>query len=331
VWDPHAARDNGAWRTRWQAPFDERDSALPYVLFPFQGQPPKGGQESQPEQAPDKSIHNASFCLRLRCPESLWPEVEEALWAWVNFGGIGSRTRRGCGALFCRDFAPPTTEGLAEWYKRFVPASTPTRRWPTLPQFPLTRAEPQEPLMVWNRLIGLYRCFRQGEDLARNPGPGRSPYPEAETIRRITRRRMRKHEPQKDMPDGFPRAELGMPIVFHFKDEDKGEPPTTTLYPFVEGRTAERMASPLILKPLALAQGKAIPLILCLSTPGILAVELQDEKKQCLTPAHAVPVRSSRFAAKGSPLHGRSDVGSAVEAFMAFAQEADNGFKEVAQ
>jgi CRISPR-associated protein Cmr1 len=359
-WDPRARRGKGASRTRWQPPFDERD-ALPYVLFPFQGQPPAdfpeqpngnieksadfpeqpngdieksaGGEPAdlktgEPEQMPDNCLQSARFCLRLRCPESIWPEIERAVWAWVNFGGLGARTRRGCGAIYCQDLAPPSVEGLAEWFKRFVPASTPTRRWSTISHPPLVRNEPQDPLTVWNRLIKLYRFFRQGEGFARNPGardrdPGRSLYPEAETIRRITRRRMPKHEPWKGMPDGFPRAELGLPIVFQFKGADQGEPAATTLYPFVEGKAAERMASPLILKPLALSRDSALPMIVCLNTAGILTVELQDENKRCLTPRHAVPVRSAAFDAKGSPLCGLSPVGSAVEAFLAFARAAD--------
>jgi CRISPR-associated protein Cmr1 len=33
--------------------------------------------------------------------EDIGPEIELALRAWVCYGGIGSRTRRGCGAIHC--------------------------------------------------------------------------------------------------------------------------------------------------------------------------------------------------------------------------------------
>ncbi|MGO9108074.1 MAG: type III-B CRISPR module RAMP protein Cmr1 [Thermoguttaceae bacterium] len=331
-WDRNARKGKGGFKANWEHEFKVDGKpvkrTLPaYTLFPFQGKPPKGGQGSQPEQMPDKCILNPSFGLRLRYPENIRQEVETAVWAWVNFGGVGSRTRRGCGALYCQDLAPTGIEALADWFKKFVPTSTSTHSWPTVSQIPLLRDEAQDPVTVWDRLIGIYRYFRQGEDFARNPGQGRSRYPEPETIRRITGRRMRRHAPWDDMPDGFPRAEFGLPIVFHFKDEDKGEPPTTTLNPFVEGKALERMASPLILKPLALTKDKALPLILCLNTPRIQQVELQDENKQCLTPRHAVPIRSSVFDAEGSPLHGLSTVGSALEAFLAFARA--EGFTEV--
>jgi CRISPR-associated protein Cmr1 len=338
-WDQRARGGKRAWRTNWRAPFDQRDSALPYVLFPFQGETPSGRADSTVTVPPAACIHRASFRLTLYCPKDLWTEVEPAVWAWANLGGLGGRTRRGCGALYCQDLAPPTIASLADrcplpW--RHVPmaseatigpASASSRTWPTISQM-LIRNEPQDPFTVWDRLMGMYRYFRQGEDFARDPGPGQSRYPEADTVRRITGRHMRKHAPWKGMPDGFPRAELGLPIVFHFKDEDKGEPRTTTLCPVVEGKTVERMSSPLILKPLALAGNMAVPLVLCLNTTGVERVELQDENKKLLKPLHAVRVRSPIFALEGLPLHGLSAAGSALEAFLAFART--KGFKEIA-
>jgi hypothetical protein len=95
------------------------------------------------------------------------------------------------------------------------------------------------------------------------------------------------------------------------------------------------MASPLILKPLALADGRAVPLILRLRTPPLTEIELQrspgDTGKE--TPLgvwgpHAI--RDPRFvdaAYQGSPLQGLTQTGSALEAFLAKAVQ--NGFKEV--
>ena len=311
----------------WNSPFSGQTNALHYAIFPFKGRLSK--DRTKIEEEPASSIMKATFRLTLRCPSSVWSQVELAVRAWINFGGIGSRTRRGCGALYCQGLSPTRSETLAEWFKTFGPTSTAVRMWPTLRLTPLVRNETQQPLTAWERLIAMYRFFRQGVDFARNPGPGRSRYPEPETIRRITQRRMHRHVPWDDMPDGFPRAELGLPIVFHFKDEDKDEPPTTTLNPFVDGKALERMASPLILKPLALEDKTAIPLILCLNTPGVQQVELQDDGKNSLTPRHAVPIQDRAFAVEGSPLHGLTSNGSALEAFLAFARE--EGFAEVMQ
>ena len=40
-----------------------------------------------------------TFTLMITFPQAAEPEVESALWAWENFGGLGARTRRGFGAI----------------------------------------------------------------------------------------------------------------------------------------------------------------------------------------------------------------------------------------
>ncbi|MGA7496153.1 MAG: type III-B CRISPR module RAMP protein Cmr1 [Isosphaeraceae bacterium] len=39
-WDQSSRRGQGRWRINWQAPFNGQDSALPYAVFPFQGETP---------------------------------------------------------------------------------------------------------------------------------------------------------------------------------------------------------------------------------------------------------------------------------------------------
>ncbi|GIW75944.1 MAG: hypothetical protein KatS3mg104_1007 [Phycisphaerae bacterium] len=189
-----------------------------------------------------------------------------------------------------------------------------------------TVEQPADAIPVWDWLIGRFRHFRQGEGLGRNPGsqpnrPGRSRWPEPETIRRVTGRRIARHARLPRIPDdAFPRAELGLPIVFHFKDKD--DPPDTVLYPSAgpEGKR-ERMASPLILKPLALQSGKAVPLILRLKTPALTGVDL----RRGLPPTTVIrDPRLSNYP--NSPLAG-SPNGSALEAFLAYAKS--QGFTEV--
>lgn len=319
----YSPRNDGRLQMNWREPFG--NSVLPYALFPFQGQ--LSNDRRRIEKEPATFIRNAEFTLRVRFPKACQADVESSVWAWVNFGGLGARTRRGCGALFCEQLAPKDVGQLSAWLTATGLPIEAIREWPTLPKSILIRPEDGDPLSVWDWLIGLYRYFRQGEEFARNPGPGRSLYPEPETIRRITGQRWTKHEAWDDMPDGFPRAELGLPIVFHFKDENRGEPSRTTLNPYVDGAALERMASPLILKPLALANRKAVPLILPLTTTGVQQVELQDEHKNCLTPRHAVPVRDATLSQSCRPLQGLSNSGSALEAFLNFARQ-QNGCEE---
>jgi hypothetical protein len=106
-----------------------------------------------------------------------------------------------------------------------------------------------------------------------------------------------------------------------------GEPPDTALYPSnsSDGKRRERMASPLILKPLALVDGKAIPLILRLKTPPLSGVDLRGDTSLPLPPSTVV--RDARLSTyRDSPL-AESPNGSALEAFVAFA--LSEGFTEV--
>ena len=336
AWDQDARHGNGVWRTNWQAPFNGHDTALPYALFPFQGKTPPPNKNETVTVPPAPCIRRASFRLTLRCPENLWPQVEPAVWAWVNFGGLGSRTRRGCGAVLCKQLAPRDHAQFAEQLKQFGPQQSGVREWPTLADCILLRTvdPPGDPIGVWDCLIGLFKHFRQGPGFARNPGqqanrPGRSRYPEPESIRRATNQCSGQHARLTHIPnDAFPRAELGLPIVFHFQGQ--GEPPDTVLYPSngSDGKRRERMASPLILKPLALANGEAIPHILRLKAPPLTGVDLRRGDKSLAIPPTTVTSDARLSTYRDSPL-ASSTSGSAVEAFLAFMQNAENGFTEV--
>ena len=55
------------------------------------------------QQNPGNNIarENFSFTLNVRYPQEFHDDVRLALSAWIYFGGIGARTRRGCGSLSC--------------------------------------------------------------------------------------------------------------------------------------------------------------------------------------------------------------------------------------
>jgi len=317
------------YRSIWNSPFSGQQNALPYVLFPFQGRLSRDRRSI--EQEPATYIAKASFKLILRCADDLWPQVEPAVWAWVNFGGLGSRTRRGCGAIRCAEFIPKDADDLAAKWKQCMPQLFPGREWPTLAGPVLLRTvDPAgDPVRVWNWLIGLLKDFRQGIPFARQGGPGRSHYPEPETIRRILLdpKRPWRHGRDKAIPnDAFPRAEFGLPIVFHFKPPQ--EPQDTVLYPSagVDGKRRERMASPLILKPLGLANGNAIPLCLFLNAPPLTGVDLRQGEASLSIPP-ATKIRDAALATYARSPLATSANGSALEAFLAFAKA--ESFREV--
>ena len=315
----------------WNEPFNR--PSLSYALFPFQGQLANGRERIEVE--PAACIRKASFRLSLHCPNDLWPQVEPALWAWLNFGGLGSRTRRGCGSVFCDAFAPKDAADLAPMWKRYMPELFPQREWPTMADQVLLRTveSPDEPVSVWDWLVGRFKHFRQGPEFARNQGsqhnrPGRSRWPEPETIRetmRADRQRSRHQRLTAILADAFPRADFGLPIIYELRGD--GEPPKTSLQPLVDGMPGDRMASPLILKPLAMANGEALPVIVRLRVPPLSDVVLMQGKQE-IGRFGGSAIRGPRLVTRGDQPMSYSPNGSALEAFMEFTVK-NEGFTEI--
>jgi len=273
--------------------------------------------------------------------DDIGPDIEAAIWAWTNFGGIGSRTRRGCGALFCRETAPKDRVSIGKWYMDHLNGlgQQKQRAWPTLPLKILIGSTEGKPIDEWPKAIEIMRDFRQGVGVGRNQGnsgnkkmPGRSRWPEPETIRMITGDRLLKHQSLNHPDDSFPRAELGLPIVFHFKngrdkydrDEDDRDPPESELCP----AGSKRMASPIILRPMALGEGqKGVPLIIRLSTETPKQVELKVGGKAIHSIGQEGIHNSALAKYERSPMSGLTKTGSALDAFVAFAKKKE--FEEV--
>jgi CRISPR-associated protein Cmr1 len=340
----YVPRQDGKLRLQWMTPFETPPSALPYGLFPFQGRLSKDGRTVIEE--PASCVETASFKLCLQFPESIREDVERAVWAWLNFGGLGARTRRGFGSLFCEDVVPRAVDDLGKWFA-VGSARSPAvvREWPTLPTTMFVGPRSKTAIGALGHVLELLRQFRQGAGVARNPGqqqrrPGRSRFPEPETIRDLpgsgANRRLSGHQRLADIPnDAFPRAEFGLPIVFHF--QGRGEPPgrydlpDAALYPRDgDGNTLERMASPLILKAVVMAGKDAVPVILRLSTPPLMSVDLRRGDQSLALPPTTV-VRAPRLAIyRNSPL-ASAPSGSATDAFIKFALQTASGFQEVGQ
>lgn len=297
----------------------------PYVLFPFQGDKNK---------KPAQCISGLIFNLITIYPESLEEEICPAIKAWVNFGGIGSRTRRGCGALYCEKLAPRDKNAIGSWsesWGKFTKGHTNKPNWPLFPEKILVRESGKsDPLTSWSDVIGLMEDFRQGS-VGRNGRFGSSRWPEPKTIRSVTHRSAHPQKPSPIPDNAFPRAEFGLPIIFHFKDEDAGDPKDTELLPVLNGEKKTRMASPLIIRPVMCRNGDILQMIMRLDTPSVDKVILNNAPED--TPFSSI--RGPNLAKyDGSPLGRpkpgaplRSPSGSALEAFISFAKE--KGFVEV--
>jgi CRISPR-associated protein Cmr1 len=207
-----------------------------YALFPAQGKASRQRIEEEPKKLAKPGL---SFVLEIE-DEGLTPDqqqqVETALRWWASFGGVGARGRRGLGAVHVQDCEPVTAEEAKAYRCTLV----------------LQEERAKDALDAWKRAIGALQQFRQGPGFGRNrgnqttnhPRPGRSRWPEPDTIRELTNTHAPQHEPVHPAKGRwFPRAYFGLPIIFHFKDKE--DPGDATLKP--SGK--ERMASPIILRP----------------------------------------------------------------------------------
>ena len=165
-------------------------------------------------------------------------QVLDALRWWTNFGGVGSRTRRGLGAVKAAsndcELKPISCEEVRRqggWLAIGSPAAG-------------------DPGIAWRRAVNRLETFRQGVGVGRRSGtrgkPGRSNWPEAANIRNFARDRAARQIPMDRSDEYYPRAVFGLPIVFHFKQGRKQDRTADHVLEPIEG---ERMASPLILRP----------------------------------------------------------------------------------
>ena len=289
---------------------------LKYALFPF-------AQNKQTPQAHGFK-QGLSFSVKIQSlaneiTSSQWEEILVAIKAWINFGGLGSRTRRGCGSLFSKDLSFKDLQSTQKWINE--QGSDRKLDWPTLSKKSYCYHKLDDPLASWSDSISLMQYFRQGEDFGRNhrsPGknnPGRSRFPEPDTIRRLTKKNDSRHQPSNSMPDGFPRAEFGLPIIFHFKDHL--DPEETTLIP--DFKDAERFASPLILKTIACNDSQGFPSVILLNGRRVNSCRLMLNKRSSVPNSERIPINSPSFKnINPSPMNNHE---SAIDAFLAYAQK----------
>lgn len=220
-------------------------------------------------------------------------EVRDALRAWILFGGYGGRTRRGLGSLkVISDVngwlpAAATREALTSLFGLDIFAA-PTRTPGDVPWFGgaaihVGRTD-RNAQTAWTTALDWLKEFRQGTTgqqghRAREPGAGKpqpqrpsvSNWPEADKIRRI-KNKTSAHAPRHNATAAWPRAGFGLPIIGQFQKTDRGnnrnaydEPGPFELRWRVGNVEYDRLASPLIVKALPLADGTFAPCALWLN------------------------------------------------------------------
>ncbi len=174
------------------------------------------------------------------------------------------------------------------------------------------------PLVVWYYAIDRLKEFRQRRRQSTSrPDPqsrfGRSYWPEPDEIRRRTTGFCGRHNKQLSVTRKFPRAVFGLPMVFQFKDglgqrDSEGiDPPNTTL----QGAKHDRMASRLIVRPLACANERWASVAVVLEGPDLPPDGLKLEGDQTIVPL--VTDSLTNAEANFPPLRGKTDV---LQAFL---------------
>jgi len=238
-----------------------------YVLFPITDKVKN-----------DDEIHfvtDYSFHLRVSYPPEREEEVLNTLVLWCLFGGVGARTRRGCGSIYCEELLSrfKTKEDVysfaAQWQcnsgAEGHTAPYPQLRAGLMALSPPEKGDKAKSADTWRGLLGKYGDYRQGPGVGRSPGnprPGRSYWPEPDSLRSICGHHEERHIPENPDRNWFPRAAYGLPIIFKFIDgQDPGRGQQIELKP--DG--AERWPSPVILKVIRLAGGETVKCCLVLN------------------------------------------------------------------
>jgi len=258
-----------------------------YALWPARGET-RTNTPPAPRRKPGTQFQ---LTLKVAGTETDEGEVRNALRAWILFGGYGGRTRRGLGSLNVTGDVNgwlPTAATREAFISLFgvdvfaAPAREPCDV-PWLGGAAVHVSTPSDAQKAWTTALAWLKEFRQGTSgrlgggSAREPAigvaqpnrPSISNWPEADKIRQLVRPRQGQqwtHEPRHNASAAWPRAGFGLPIIGQFQTTDRNgthdayvEPDPFELRWCAGEVEYDRLASPLIVKALPIANGKFAP------------------------------------------------------------------------
>jgi CRISPR-associated protein Cmr1 len=298
-----------------------------YVAFPLQ--PPKAEQEPGMEIKPVYT--NINFIVKIQYPKKYKLEVDAAVWAWETFGGLGARTRRGFGALnftklnnkivdksYTRD-----KDSFNSWIKEHLEKFIEKEDWPqNIPHLSkkikistLYNLE-NDAYSAWRKLIyklSYFRQYRIDKETLKNNKYGHSDWPEPNAIRKAFGRSSKGPHANRNIHK-FPRAQFGLPIIFHMP-HDANLSTTLAGEMKIGGETKSRLASSLILKPIVVSNGAIGIGVLLEGTSLPLPLKLKNQSPP--TEFQADPTLEPNEAQQITLLKGEKDV---LKAFLAYLE-----------
>jgi CRISPR-associated protein Cmr1 len=278
-----------------ESDIDLQKTAGAYALWPARAESASKEKECKSAAPCRKPGTKFQLTLKVAGTEKDVTEVKNALRAWILFGGYGGRTRRGLGSL--------RVVGDSEEMKHWMPTEATRAALSRLFGLDIFRSPELQCCDVpwlagaslhvaprrnaknnaekaWTEALGWLKEFRQGTEdrkqlgRAREPGkmrPSISNWPEADKIRQLTGE-TRSHEPRHNKVPVWPRAGFGLPINGRFQTKGPNGESYTEPGPFelhwragTDEHKHDRLASPLIVKALPLADGTFVPCALWLN------------------------------------------------------------------
>ncbi len=345
---------------------DWKDPPLGYGLFPLMRDAEFLKQSSsQAKRVATRSLRQ-SLVFRIVVGFDALTEQEQlqltaTLWMWIHFGGIGARTRRGFGALAIKHCALPA----GDWQRLFDRNTRFLDRLRAVvsslrkgaedgalgeriagAKLFIDDARPEPAIAAQGRILTKMWEFRQKPGCGRSKGtgnkPGPSHWPEANLLRAIYQKTIKlrpgqklewNHAPPKEIDAtqfGAPRAAFGLPLEIKFKASDQKDTcANATIYP-AEGLEQAgdllRWPSPLLIRPIAGAAGKAHAAMLILSSakslsvPPFVRIKYANHPDQ---PKNGFTARVSMQGVDERLLQHRNGKPSqnALQAFWRFAQD----------
>jgi CRISPR-associated protein Cmr1 len=199
-------------------------------------------------------------------------EVRRTVQAWLLLGGVGARTRRGCGALRCEEkgWLPSSTNDTI-FLQRLLGSVTAPQRFPSLYKTWIVLGNSERDAEVcWRRLGTFWHRLRKGHFTPKRPNY--EPMSGCEWRDHATLKR----DAQRNSIV-LSKPYLGLPIIYQkFAGSFSGT---------LEAEQSGRMASPIILKPVAFADGTILPMVACLSAPEPEAIKIGSKVLALEVPA----------------------------------------------
>ncbi|MCP3103974.1 type III-B CRISPR module RAMP protein Cmr1 [Myxococcus sp. K15C18031901] len=215
-------------------------------------------RSGEPKLPAERYRPGVRFRLVVRMPVEHQPEVENAVRAWILWGGYGSRTRRGLGSLTVtaeeERWLPASSTGTAlrqhlPGVMLFGPTSVaPARDTPSVCGARLVHgSDSRDAMRAWFKAVEWLRDFRQQQPpdsesihegkFARDRGsptrPSRSRWPEPDNVRLLLKPPHGKwaHDVRKGKSAKvvWPRSSFGLPVPIRFQEKNRERVPYVQL------------------------------------------------------------------------------------------------------